>query len=211
MSAEERRESVVLASVSEFAKGGYHGTSTQAIADRVGVSQPYLFRLFPNKKALFLAAVTRCIEGTVAVFETAGDGLEGTVALDSMAAAYLGLITDRESLLMQLQVYVSTASDDLEEADREQIRLLWGRLWDTVAFDDRAPRNHLGVAPGLLKGQHRGDARVDRREDPSPLIAGTGHERRCQLCCDVWPLSAVELIGRIDVYPKGLDHPGEEH
>ena len=152
MSAEERRESVVLASMSEFAKGGYHGTSTQAIADRVGVSQPYLFRLFPNKKALFLAAVTRCIEGTVAVFETAGDGLEGTVALDSMAAAYLGLITDRESLLMQLQVYVSTASDDLDEADREQIRLLWGRLWDAVAVRTGADIQELTsfFAHGML-------------------------------------------------------------
>jgi len=55
MSAEERRESVVRAAMSEFAHGGYHGTSTEAIARRVGVSQPYLFRLFPNKQAIFLA------------------------------------------------------------------------------------------------------------------------------------------------------------
>ena len=133
MSAEERRESVILASMSEFARGGYNGTSTQAIADRVGVSQPYLFRLFPSKKALFMAAVTRCLEDTAAVFETVGEGLTGPAALEAMAESYLGLITDRERLLMQLQVYVSTASDDLDEADREQIRLLWGRLWDSVA------------------------------------------------------------------------------
>jgi AcrR family transcriptional regulator len=133
MSAEERRESVILASMSEFAKGGYNGTSTQAIADRVGVSQPYLFRLFPSKKVLFMAAVTRCIEDTIAVFASAGEGLEGSAALDAMAGAYLGLITDRDRLLMQLQVYVSCGSDDLDESDREQVRLLWGRLWDSVA------------------------------------------------------------------------------
>ena len=134
MSAEERRESVVLAAVSEFARGGYNGTSTQAIATRVGVSQPYLFRLFPSKKALFMAAVTRCLEDTIAVFEVAGEDLAGVEALDAMAEAYLGLITDREKLLMQLQVYVSSGSEDLDEADREQVRLLWGRLWDTVAI-----------------------------------------------------------------------------
>ena len=133
MSADERRESVVLAAMSEFARGGYHGTSTQAIASRVGVSQPYLFRLFPSKKALFMAAVIRCMEDTIAVFETAGEDLVGTEALDAMAEAYLGLITDREKLLMQLQGYVSSGSEDLDEADREQVRLLWGRLWDTVA------------------------------------------------------------------------------
>lgn len=133
MSADERRESVVLAAMSEFARGGYNGTSTQAIANRVGVSQPYLFRLFPSKKALFMAAVARCMEDTIGVFETAGEDLVGVAALDAMAEAYLGLITDREKLLMQLQVYVSSGSDDLDEADREQVRLLWGRLWDTVA------------------------------------------------------------------------------
>ncbi|WP_406530887.1 helix-turn-helix domain-containing protein, partial [Streptomyces sp. I8-5] len=57
MSAEERRESVIRAAITEFARGGYSATSTEAIAKRVGVSQPYLFRLFPSKQAMFLAAV----------------------------------------------------------------------------------------------------------------------------------------------------------
>ncbi len=64
MSAEERRESVIRAATTEFARGGYHGTSTEAIAKRVGVSQPYLFRLFPGKQAIFLAAAERCVEDT---------------------------------------------------------------------------------------------------------------------------------------------------
>ena len=134
MSAAERRKSVILASVSAFAKGGYNGTSTQAIADLVGVSQPYLFRLFPSKKALFLAAVERCIEDTVAVFEAAGPGLEGEAALAALGEAYWGLISDRDRLLMQLQIYVTAGSDDLDAADREWILLLWRRLWDTVAM-----------------------------------------------------------------------------
>lgn len=64
MSAEERRESVIRAAITEFARGGYDGTSTEAIAKRVGVSQPYLFRLFKNKQELFLAAATRCLNQT---------------------------------------------------------------------------------------------------------------------------------------------------
>ena len=43
MPAEERREGVIVAAATEFAAGGYAGTSTAAIARRVGVSQPYLF------------------------------------------------------------------------------------------------------------------------------------------------------------------------
>src|SRR5260370_734881 len=55
--AAARRESILAAAVVEFAEQGLHGTATEAIARRAGVSQPYVFRLFGTKKALFLAAV----------------------------------------------------------------------------------------------------------------------------------------------------------
>ena len=47
--AEERREEIIEAAFAEFAEHGLHGTSTDAIARRVGVSQPYLFRLFGGR------------------------------------------------------------------------------------------------------------------------------------------------------------------
>lgn len=48
---------MLRAAVAEFAIYGLHGTSTEQIAKRVKISQPYIFRLFPSMKALFLAAV----------------------------------------------------------------------------------------------------------------------------------------------------------
>ncbi|MFD0070777.1 TetR/AcrR family transcriptional regulator, partial [Streptomyces sp. NPDC127574] len=108
MSAEERRESVIRAAMSEFARGGYYGTSTEAIAKRVGVSQPYLFRLFPGKKAIFLAAAERCMELARNTMEEASEGLEGEEALHSMANAYVKVIAEHpERLLMQMQMYVA--------------------------------------------------------------------------------------------------------
>ena len=44
-SAAERRDEVLRAAVDAFAIHGLHGTSTEVIAARAGVSQPYLFRL----------------------------------------------------------------------------------------------------------------------------------------------------------------------
>jgi AcrR family transcriptional regulator len=41
---------VLNAAIVEFARAGYAGTSTEAIATRAGISQPYLFRLFGTKK-----------------------------------------------------------------------------------------------------------------------------------------------------------------
>ena len=56
LTADERRTDVIAAASKEFAVRGYAGTSTQAIAERAGVSQPYLFQLFGTKKGLFIAA-----------------------------------------------------------------------------------------------------------------------------------------------------------
>ena len=55
MPAEQRRELVLGEAMAVFAAHGYAGTSTEEVARRAGISQPYLFRLFPTKKALFLA------------------------------------------------------------------------------------------------------------------------------------------------------------
>ncbi|MFE7929449.1 TetR/AcrR family transcriptional regulator [Streptomyces sp. NPDC057456] len=135
MSADERRESVIRAAESEFARGGYHGTSTEAIAKRVGVSQPYLFRLFPGKKAIFLAAAERCMDDTIRMFEEAAEGMEGEEALHAMANAYVKVIAEQpELLMMQMQMYVAVAAAEAEgdRAFGEAVRAGWMRLWDTV-------------------------------------------------------------------------------
>ncbi|MCL2551397.1 MAG: TetR/AcrR family transcriptional regulator [Actinomycetia bacterium] len=138
MSAEERRESVIRAAMSEFAHGGYNGTSTEVIARRVGVSQPYLFRLFPNKQAIFLAAAQYCIATTREVFAEAAKGLPLEERLPAMAQAYQKLIhDDPERLLMQMQTYVAVAAAE-SEGDREfgeMVRRSWQELWDSVHVD----------------------------------------------------------------------------
>ncbi|MFF7071421.1 TetR/AcrR family transcriptional regulator [Streptomyces pseudovenezuelae] len=155
MSADERRESVIRAATAEFARGGYHGTSTEAIAKRVGVSQPYLFRLFPGKKAIFLATAERCVEDTIRTFEDASKGLTGEEALHAMADAYTRVITERpEWLMMQMQMYVAVAAAE-QEGDSEfgeTVRAGWMRLWDTVHLSLGADVNETTtfLAHGML-------------------------------------------------------------
>lgn len=128
MSAEDRRVVVVRVALEEFAKGGLHGTSTESIAKRVGVSQPYLFRLFANKKTLFLAAGDLCFERIGTVFEAAAD-LSGVDARNAMAQAYGDLISSQpEVLLMQLQLYVASQDPDV----RVRVRACWDHLDETV-------------------------------------------------------------------------------
>ena len=134
MSADERRDAVVRAAITEFAHGGYQGTSTAAIANRVGVSQPYLFRLFPDKRAIFLAAAKRCTDDIRRGFADVSEGLAGDAAHHAMGAAYSDLIADRDRLLFQIQMYVAAATateaGDVEFAS--EIRRAWTDLWDLV-------------------------------------------------------------------------------
>ncbi|MFG2118956.1 TetR/AcrR family transcriptional regulator [Streptomyces sp. NPDC048710] len=135
MSAAERRQSVIRAAIAEFAQRGYFGTSTEAIAKRVGVSQPYLFRLFPGKKAIFAAASLRCIEDTCRTLEEAAEGLEGDEARQAMANAYVRLLMERpERLQMQMQTYITVAAAEAEgdHAFGEAVRAGWMKLWETV-------------------------------------------------------------------------------
>ena len=134
--AQERRESVIRAAVAEFARTGYHGTSTAAIAQRVGVTQPYLFRLFPGKRAIFVAALVRSMDDTRLAFERAVDGMEGgEPVLQAMTNAYEQLISTRpETLLMQMQGYVAVAAAEAQGDDLigEVVRAGWMRIWETV-------------------------------------------------------------------------------
>ncbi|RAJ86141.1 TetR family transcriptional regulator [Streptomyces sp. PsTaAH-137] len=135
MSAEERRESVIRAAITEFARGGYNGTSTEAIAKRVGVSQPYLFRLFPGKRAIFLAAARRCCESTTEVFRKAAEGVAPEEVEEVLGGAYLSLIADDpDMLLMQMQIYVAVAAAEAagDPEFGEELRGAWTEMYDTV-------------------------------------------------------------------------------
>ena len=139
--AEERREDVLNAAVIEFASGGLAGTSTDAIARRAGISQPYLFRLFPTKKALFLAAVERVFERVVSTFRAASKGLTGVEAKEAMGNAYLELLRDKTFLQMQLHAYAAAVDDD---AIREVTQRGFMRLWDEAVVS-------TGMSPDMSR------------------------------------------------------------
>jgi len=133
MSADERRGAVVAAAVREFARGGLDGTSTETIARRAGISQPYLFRLFPTKLELFLAAVSVCFDRVEASFQAASGELEGEAALVAMGMSYATLIGDPDLLLLQLQAYAASGNPEV----RAYVR---GRYEQLIGFVERRTR-----------------------------------------------------------------------
>jgi AcrR family transcriptional regulator len=128
MSAEERRESILVAALEEFALRGLDGTSTEDIARRAAISQPYLFRLFGTKKELFIATVERCMRETREAFEAAAGDRRGSEALAAMGDAYLELLADRRRLLAQMQAYAACDDRDV----RAVVRRGYGELYEYV-------------------------------------------------------------------------------
>jgi AcrR family transcriptional regulator len=131
--AEERKESVVAAATHEFAARGYAGTSTQDIAKRVGVSQPYLFQLFGTKRDLFIAAIRECFLRVTSRFETVARDAHRTsddpvFLLHAMGEAYCDLLADRDMLRLQLQAYAACDDPEIQRVVREE----WTALYDAV-------------------------------------------------------------------------------
>src|SRR4051812_24492895 len=128
-SAEVRREEIVAIAFRQFGEGGYHGTSTEAIAREAGISQPYLFRLFGTKKELFLACVDRCFEGVGEIFAEAAASPDYPDKLTALGRAYEErLLPDRHSLLFQMQSQTTNDPDI-----RTYVRQQFNGLRQTVA------------------------------------------------------------------------------
>ena len=126
--AEERREEILLVAMDEFGEHGLDGTSTDTIARKAGISQPYLFRLFGTKKELYLESVRRCLRETLELFQEAATGKRGEDALDAIGQAYMGLLKDRTRLRAQMQAYADCDDDEV----REVVRNGYGKLVDFV-------------------------------------------------------------------------------
>ena len=152
ISKDERRREIIEAATREFAVGGLPGTPVDAIARRVGVSQPYLFQLFGTKKALFIAAVQRTFERTIGTFRTAaaeaGDDAGPAAILTTMGMAYQRLLDDRSLLLMQMQAYAACGDDAIREVVRDEMLRLVSFVQSASGAPDEAVREWL--AYGML-------------------------------------------------------------
>lgn len=144
--AGERRDEILAAAVDEFACRGLHGASTDAIARKAGLSQPYVFRLFGTKKELFLAVVEKCLDDTYETFRSASSGLHGEEALKAMGGAYRQLLEQEPMRLrVQMQGYAACDDDDVRMAMRRG----YGRLVDHVESASGLPTDEVARFFGM--------------------------------------------------------------
>lgn len=156
----QRRNEILAAAGIEFARGGYVGTTTDAVARAAGVSQPYVVRMFGGKNKLFLAVLDDAITRIAAAFTTRFDALEADGAIDpatgtvteeawrQLGDAYLSLVTDRHYPLVLMQGFVAAADPQIGDAARSAM----GRIHTLVAGRTGAPDDQVRdfIAHGML-------------------------------------------------------------
>lgn len=149
--AEERREAVLGAAQRVLGARGLHGTPTTEIAQAAGISHAYLFRLFPTKIKLVVAAVRASNDRIIETFEVAAHDAraEGRDPMEAMGHAYAELLDDRELLLMQLHSFA--ASPGLPEV-RHAARECFARLVELIErTTDASPEEiRMFFADGML-------------------------------------------------------------
>lgn len=141
MPAEERREQLLEAATRAFAMGGYHGTSTDAVAREAGVSQPYVVRTFGTKLALFLEVMDRATDRIRLAFEAVLD--ERTFDPDSeddaarLGTAYTELLADRALLQIMMHGYSAGGVDEIAALSRNCMARIVATIRRTGWDDDR--------------------------------------------------------------------------
>jgi AcrR family transcriptional regulator len=130
--AAERREALIEAATEVFAERGFHGTPTTAVAKAAGISQAYLFRLFPTKEELYVAAIERCYQRLAATMQAGADHARanGLEPLEGMGLAYSELVRDRTVLRGTLHVFAAASGG--EPTIQEAARAGYGMLFELV-------------------------------------------------------------------------------
>ena len=125
--SEARRETVITSALTVFARAGYLGTPVSAVAEHAQISTAYVFKLFPSKEDLFVAALERCFSLIQVALE---DGAKTApnqspeVVLNAMGAAYAALIADRSLLMLQVHAQSAATVPEIAAALRDGLALI---------------------------------------------------------------------------------------
>jgi AcrR family transcriptional regulator len=147
--ADERREHVLEAAIAEIAAQGYHAASTTAIARRAGISQPYIYALFPSKTELFLEVDRYVVDRIRRAFLDAARGKTTPgERLEAMGQAYMELLANRDEIRFQMQAHAAAGNPELAEPIRKEFT----GLWEDVKRMSGAPEDQVRefMAKGML-------------------------------------------------------------
>jgi AcrR family transcriptional regulator len=157
-SDEETRALILDAARHEFAHAGYAATSMENVARRGGISTKTLYRLLPNKAALFEAMVTDRIDNFVSVVRLkACDGNNVEAALTEALVVCAELMLDGEVIALQRLIL----------ADNDK----FPEIAETF-FNRAITRTQATLANWLQAQQRRGTIALDDADMAAGMLLG---------------------------------------
>jgi AcrR family transcriptional regulator len=189
---DETRQIIYEAARHEFAANGYAATSTEAVARRAGISTKTLYRLIPNKAALFEGMVAGRLDRLLLdVNLQAADDVDFETALSAALLACANLSLDPDVVALQRIVLqeASQFSDLGAMFYRNGIARLIAALADwlrgqikrgKVQLDD--PDETAGILIGMVASAPQRAAIYGGVPLPSPSEI----ERRVRLCASLF-------------------------
>lgn len=144
---EVRRREILSAAARVFASNGYRHTDMQEVADLAGVGKGTVYRHFPTKRELFLAALEQNLDRLAEFVESARDRHDNPLdALKSTVHAYLVFFDEHPEtieLFVQERAEFSTADKPLYFVRSEQYQPDWVDMF--AALGDQLASRHRGL------------------------------------------------------------------
>ncbi len=192
--AERRRREILAEAARLFAETGYPRADLQVLADRLGVGKGTVYRYFPSKEALFLAAVDEGIRSlTDAIDAAIEEETDPVRRVETSVRTYLGYF-DRHPELVELLIIERAEFRDRKKATyfaykerhHDRRRVIAEEGINSGAFRQMDPDRLMRVVSDLLYGviftNHFSYRRVPFEQQAEEVIdfvlhgiAGRGH------------------------------------
>lgn len=158
--SERRKEEILRAATELFAENGFSDAITQALADRLGVGKGTIYRYFPSKRELFLAAADRVMRKLrERVLESVAGVEDGLEQMARGILAFLTFFAERpeyvEMLILERAQFKDRARPtyiEHREVHVQRWRELYGRLIAEGRMRDVPPERISDVVGNLIYG-----------------------------------------------------------
>jgi AcrR family transcriptional regulator len=159
--SDERRLGIVQAALDLAGERGPDAVTTQAIAERIGVTQGALFRHFPDKEAMWLAVFDWVGSALGAAIDAAVDDARPPLAnLERVFVAHVGLVAEHPGVPRALYHELQTVNSPVRGAVRAMVREYRQRLLrifeQAKAAGDLPPDLDAALATVLFIGAVQG-------------------------------------------------------
>lgn len=138
---EARREELLSAATTAFARRGYFGTTTNEVAAEAGISQPYVVQYFGSKEKLFLQVHDRA--GRL-VTDKMRDVASASASMPSFVADYTKIVVEPQLLLVIMHAIFAASVESIGVRARALFVLMFQILTQEAGATPAQAHDFLG-------------------------------------------------------------------